>query len=417
MINETCTLTAADISSVVAEQVSILRDDIQADVAVNSPFPSVLDGGTFPGGGPTLRTMVTNRAAPHFSLTAPAFTDIRQMCGTSGDRDLFGFTEFDTVLEGMRGKGPLICVKEARFAVENSYRMGEDALKKLIRNLIAVDIRNQLLIRSGAKFLAKKDFNLGSLLSGGRNQTNVNFPNVGDRLPDVPMSFKALVALGNHMRDVLKLEMFGTGARRYYIFIGSSGQVDRLRNETGLHAELFSFVEGGYLELVDNIRSYAFIDVPFRGWRFGIDDEPLRFNTVDANGFPVFIEPGIQTAADHGPDGTDYVVNPDWVNACFEVGFIIAPNSFKRLVPAQYTGEGSFKFAPQAAMGELLWHYEIDNDCNEWGDFGYHIYQVIRAYQSIRPHAVIPVLHARCDADLGFEECDMSGCNFGSLSS
>jgi hypothetical protein len=56
-------------------------------------------------------------------------------------------------------------------------------------------------------------------------------------------------------------------------------------------------------------------------------------------------------------------------------------------------------------MGELEWHYQIDNDCNVYGDFGWHKYQIIRAYKPIRPQFVVPILYRRCTADLGLPDC------------
>ena len=64
-----------------------------------------------------------------------------------------------------------------------------------------------------------------------------------------------------------------------------------------------------------------------------------------------------------------------------------------------YVGEGTFKFSPQLAMGELEWTYFRDNDCNLYGDFGQHIYQISRAIQPIRPQNVLPVLYKRCPFD------------------
>jgi hypothetical protein len=48
-------------------------------------------------------------------------------------------------------------------------------------------------------------------------------------------------------------------------------------------------------------------------------------------------------------------------------------------------------------MGELTWHYQLDNDCNQFGDFGWHLYEITRAYRPVRPHAVLPILFQRCD--------------------
>jgi hypothetical protein len=56
-------------------------------------------------------------------------------------------------------------------------------------------------------------------------------------------------------------------------------------------------------------------------------------------------------------------------------------------------------------MGELEWHYQIDNQCNQWGDFGWHKYQITRAYRPLRPQHIIPILYKRCIADLGLVNC------------
>jgi hypothetical protein len=84
---------------------------------------------------------------------------------------------------------------------------------------------------------------------------------------------------------------------------------------------------------------------------------------------------------------------------------LIADGAFERLVPEKYVGEGSFKFAPQLHMGELEWHYIMDNQCNQWGDFGWHKYQITRAYRPLRPQHIVPILYSRCPADLGLVSC------------
>jgi hypothetical protein len=89
--------------------------------------------------------------------------------------------------------------------------------------------------------------------------------------------------------------------------------------------------------------------------------------------------------------------------------FLVGKGSFERLVPERFTGEASFKFSPQLAMGELQWHYQIDNDCNLYGDFGFHKYEITRAYRPVRPANVIPVLYRRCPYDLGITACPTTG--------
>ena len=98
-------------------------------------------------------------------------------------------------------------------------------------------------------------------------------------------------------------------------------------------------------------------------------------------------------------------VNSTWVAATLEVAYLIGKGSFERLVPERFTGEGSFKFSPQLALGELVWHYVVDNDCNQYGDFGWHLYEITRAYRPVRPANVMPILYRRCAQDSGTVIC------------
>ncbi len=174
-----------------------------------------------------------------------------------------------------------------------------------------------------------------------------------------------------------------------------------LRNEAGVKADLLALTTGNVTAVQDVLQKYAFIDLPYRGIKLAIDQQPLRFNTVDANGNPVYIEPLIRTVTDYGVENLS---NPAWQAARYEVGFLVSKGSFRRLVPERFVGEGSFRFEPQFVMGELQWTNFRDNVCNVWGDFGYHIYQIVRAFQARRPHGVIPVAYKRCSQDLGLSD-------------
>lgn len=340
--------------------------------------------------------MVTNQ-----SLTLPAFSPTIEQCGTVGPKAEFGQTAFETSLETLRGQGPTICLNQARFAVEDSYRIAEQNLKDAIKALNAADIRGQLLSLSGVKVVAKFGAtNLSQIMTGGYNQVSVDF--IGG-LPTSAVSHKFLVALTHYMRDNLSPEYFGDGAGQHFVFISGSEQTEVLRNEAGIKQEQLAFVSGGDSESKAAMRRYAFIDYPYRGIKLAIDQQPLRFNTIDGDGFPELIEPLVRTVTDYGVENA---TNPDWVNADFEVGFLVSKGTFKRLVPERFVGEGSFKFDPQFVMGELKWHYVLDNVCNVWGDFGFHKYQFTRAFQARRPHGVVPVLYKRCAVDLGLTQCD-----------
>jgi len=396
-----CTLNPSDYSSGIASQVSILRADAVRYIALNDPYANVVEGGTTPNHmGEQIRTLVTNRQVTNQSLTQPAFNPTIEACGTVGPKSEFGQTVFSTQLETLRGQGPTICLNQSRYAVLDSYRIAEQNLKDAIKALNSADIRSQLLNLSGVKAVLKATATtLGQILTGGYNQVSVNF--LGG-LPTSPVSHKFLVALSNYMRDNLSPEYFGDGAGQFVVFISSSDQTEALRNEAGLKQELLAFVTGNDKGVGDALKRYAFIDYPYRGIKLAIDQQPLRFNTVDGNGFPVLIEPLIRTVTDYGVENA---TNVAWTDALYEVGFLVSKGTFRRLVPERFVGEGTFKFDPQFVMGELDWHYVQDNTCNVWGDFGFHKYQFVRAFQPRRPHAVIPILYKRCAQDLGLSSC------------
>lgn len=397
----TCSLGPSDYSSGIASQVAQLRNEAIRYIALQDPYANLVDGGTTPNNnGETIRTLVTNRMVTNQSLTAPVFSPTIEQCGVVGPKSEFGQTEFTTSLETMRGQGPTICLNQARYAVLDSYRIAEQNLKDAIKTLNAADIRSQLLTLSGVKAVLKSNAtSLGQLLTGGYNQVAVDF--LGG-VPTSPVSHKFLVALSNYMRDNLSPEFFGDGAGQHFVFIGSSSQIEVLRNEAGVKADLLALVTGNEKAAQDEIKKYAFIDYPYRGIKLAIDQQPLRFNTVDGDGFPVLIEPLVRTVTDYGVENA---TNPDWVNADYEVGFLVSKGTFRRLVPERFVGEGTFKFTPQFVMGELDWHYQLDNVCNVWGDFGFHKYQIVRAFQARRPHGVIPILYKRCAEDLGLSTC------------
>ncbi len=394
-------VAVADYNEGIASQNPMLRNEIIRFIAINDPYANVLDGGTTQSNaGDTIRTLVTNRLVTNQSLVQPVFADALTVCGTVGNAAEFGQTEFITKLENLRGKGPTICVKQARNSVIESFNIAAQNLKDAIRSVMSADTRNQLLVKSGVKAVLKSGATeLGQVLTGGYNQVAVPF--LGG-LPTSPVSHKFLVALSNYMRDNLSPEFFGDGAGQFFVFISSSDMTEALRNQAGLKQELLAFVTGNDKGVGDALKKYAFIDYPYRGIKLAIDQQPLRFNTVNAQGFPNLIEPLKRTVTDFGVDNE---TNPAWVSAQYEVGFLVSKGTFRRLVPERYVGEGSFKWDPQFVMGELEWRNTIDNVNNVWGDFGYHVYQVERAIQARRPHAVIPILYKRCAQDLGLDVC------------
>jgi len=402
-------VSASTLSDISRKDTSRLVGSVAKTLAANSPFVNILEGGTFPSGvSDEIRTSVQMQAAPGDSLAIPTFVCDQDLCGTQGLQDLSDSIDFTACLESKRGKGPRVCVKKGFASYKSSYLSAEDSLKKLVTQYINADVRAQLYLRSASKFTAVAGYDFNSLFTGGtETDLGVKFAPI---LPTGGVSFKALHYLARYMKENLFADMFdasGEGQGNFR-FIGSSDIINALREESGVKDVLLAFAAGSYKFGEQSLRGYSWESAgAYRGISFGIDQRPLRSSGFNQAGTLNLIDP-LSTVHNVAKNTAYSVVNPAWLTANYEVCFMFAQRSFRRLVPERYVGEGSFKFSPQLHMGELDWHYVQDNDCNTWGDFGWHKYQITRAYQPERPQFVVPILVKRCPGDLGLVACDPS---------
>ena len=365
----------------------------------------MIGGGTFPSGvSDEIRSVVQMQAAPGDSLAVPVFVCDTELCGQLGHQDLTDTVDFTTRLESFRGRGPRICMKKGYSAFKGSYTMAEDSLKKLITQYINADVRAQLYLRSGSKFTAAAGYDFASIFTGGsESDIGVNFAPI---LPTGPMTFKALSYISRYMREVLFAEWFSSDkGSPHFRFIGGSDQIEYFRSEVGVENVMIALTTGGYKLGEQTLTAYSFEQSPaYRGIAFGVDQRPLRATGFAVDGSLTLVNP--VTVISNVAKNTAYAVaNPTWLAADYEVGQFLADGSFERLTPEKYTGEGTFKNAPQLHMGELDWHYLLDNGCNQFGDYGWHKYQITRAYKPLRPQHIVPILYKRCPADLGLVDC------------
>lgn len=402
-----CVITPYTAQQIATKDTNRMLGQIAKALAINSPFVNVLDGDTMPAGvSDTIRASIQEQALPGDSLVNPVFVANSTLCAPGTVVDNVATTEYTYTLGTKRGRGPKICVKGAYAAYKGSYLMAEDALKKLITQYFNADIRYTLLSRSGLKFVAADPavYTFAQMLTGGESQIDVAFANIADANIGV-LTFKTLHKLARYMHEVILCEMFedGTGGQ-HYRFIGGSDIVESFRAELGVKEVLIALTTGGFKFGSESLTRYQFeSNIAYRGITLGVDQRPLRASGVNpVTKFPVFIEPFTSVATTNGNAAR---VNPTWVAAALEIAFLIGKSSFERLVPERFTGEGSFKFSPQLAMGELVWHYVIDNDCNQYGDFGWHLYEITRAYRPVRPANVLPILYRRCPIDAGTAQC------------
>jgi hypothetical protein len=382
----------ATVQNFASKDVNRIIGQIGRVLARKSPYINSIDGGTLPNVSDVVRSVVEEMAVPAASLAAPQFVNDTTLCGVGATPDQVGSTEYTFQLQTLRGAGPRVCVKQARTAFKGSYLQAQIALEKTILQLINADIRYQYLLQSGIKFVVNSTKTFSQSLTG--DMQVLGAPWATGALPDAPMNFKTLYKIGSFMREEMLAEPFATSKGEFFQVMASADQIENFRNDADVKEDLIGLTTGSFKLGEESISGYQFMG--YRGFAFGIDQQPLRATGFDGSGNLVLVNPTISQAV---TNGFAQRRNPAWVSAPYEVAFVIAGEAFKRLVPESYTGEGTFRFAPQLAMGELEWTYFRDNDCNLYGDFGQHIYQIQRAIQPIRPQNVCAIVYKRCPFD------------------
>ena len=381
----------AAVQDFASKDVNRIIGQIGRVLARKSPYVNSIDGGTLPNVSDVVRSVVEEMAVPAASLASPTFVNDTTLCGVGATPDQVGSTEYQFQLQTLRGAGPRVCVKQARTAFKGSYLQAQVSLEKTILQLINADIRYQYLIQSGIKYVMNSTQSFSANLTGDMQQINTQFAAI---LPDAPMNFKTLYRIGTFLREEMLAEPFATREGEFFQVMASADQIENFRNDADVKEDLIGLTTGSFKLGEESIAGYQFMG--YRGFAFGIDQQPLRATGFDGSGNLVLVNPIVSTAV---TNGFAQRRNPAWVSAPYEVMFVIAGDAFKRLVPEQYVGEGTFKFAPQLSMGELEWTYFRDNDCNLYGDYGQHIYQISRAIQPIRPQNVCAIVYKRCPFD------------------
>jgi hypothetical protein len=380
----------ATVQNFASKDVNRIIGQIARVLARKSPYINSIDGGTLPSVSDVVRSVVEEMAVPAASLASPTFVNDLSLCGVGATPDQVGSTEYQFQLQTLRGAGPRVCVKQARTAFKGSYLQAQVSLEKTILQIINADIRYQYLIQSGIKYVVDSTAAFTSNLTGDMQQINTLFAN---KVPDAPMNFKTLYRIGTFLREEMLAEPFATKDGEFFQVLASADQIENFRNDADVKEDLLYLSAGSFKLGEESISGYQFMG--YRGFAFGIDQQPLRA-TANVAGVLTLVNPIVSTAV---TNGFAQRRNPAWVAAPYEVMFVIAGEAFKRLVPENYVGEGTFKFAPQLAMGELEWTYFRDNDCNLYGDFGQHIYQIQRAIQPLRPQNVCAIVYRRCPFD------------------
>jgi hypothetical protein len=384
----------------VASQSNLIRLHVVESI-MQEPYSNLFEGGVWEANtGATRTATVPGRNVLNQNMANPTAVSKVDLCGYVGNTSYGGSTDYTTTMGGYRGRSEDICVHQAFHAVEGALAANERMLTKGIKEFIAADARFNALLQSGHKFIAQAGQNWTDLINGGDREIAVDFPAIG--LPNSAVPHQTLVYLDKWIRDTADVVPFGSGEGSYAVYITSNWEIERMRNEAGLAQLQGQYIQGGDSAAKSADSRYSFAEYPYRGIKTAVDPRPLRFNTVDGDNFPVLIQPYAQVAADNG---VEWRINPSWLEAAYEVSFLFYRYSFTKLVPQRYLGEGGAKFPQFDLGGRLEWFNERSQGCNEFGDFGHFIWEVVRAWEPNMPWAVCPILFKRCDPDTGLTAC------------
>jgi hypothetical protein len=377
-----------------------LYGPIARNLMTQVPYISVLKSGTFPASvASTLLSVAQGRPYLQTSLANPTFNSMLNLCGScSLNVDQNGTNQYSYIAEINQGMSDKICLNQGFSAFLGSLTAQLEAYQTGVTELINSDVRWQLFLRSGVKWVVRTGTDVTSQIAGGEYAIDTPVPAVQS---NAELTFGALQAANRYMRSALRAKPFGSGANAHARFIGSPDILDFLRNDLGGAAgpgganivPLGQVAAGGNKMAQDALTGYLFEPL-YRGIQLGEDPIPLRLNWNGAGYDPV--DPNVSQSA---TVGTVSVVSQAWLNASHEVAFLFYDGSFERQVPAPFTGEGKIKFQRQLFGGEIQFMNHPDMSTNMFGDYGVMAYRIGRALRPIYPWFVLPIIYKRCKED------------------
>lgn len=394
--------TSDTLQNFAARDISRIMNMVGLTRARKDPWASVFASGKWELGLADAHTVIVGRnAAPGNakSIVAPTFSNVETVCGNVPAADRVGSTNYTYRLQEFRGRGPLVCLNQGLNAFKDSYKIAADSIGNLVSKITSADSRYVALAMSGLKHVIADHKSFLDRTTGGQFQLQVPFAVVE---PTRAPSFKDLKAIAGFMTTELSCEMFNQDARANGDAVGENfkvlagqAQLDVWREEIGIKEDYNYLSAGGFKLGKDRVVGYSFFG-PYQGCGFGLDPQPLRLNSLPADGVitpEYLIPPEIATA---GSQGTVNGSNVDYVSAAYEIAFlIIGDDSFIREVaPNQTSLPGGFNFPNAIAPGQIVF-YTPKGECDGFQEQGQHYYKIQRGIQPRKPHYICPILFKR----------------------
>lgn len=396
-------ISIGEASDFLAQDSNRISGRIARSLAINSPWINVLETGTFQAGiSCTQRSVVQEAVAPALSQCAPVWGSFQ--CNLPPQTVCYGSTEYQYAPEQYFEKSCPLCLQTSFCAFRNQIKMIEMSYTDHIATLWNSWIRAKILALSATKVTADSTAtSFGQIVARG---FATNFP--AGRTPDSPLTFRFLKFVMNYLTHSLLAGpefKWNNGALGGFRLITDQQTIDNFRDDSNVRLDLRAIAAGCCDKGVNMLGSYSWLG-PWQGVEFGVDQSIIRVSGVRADGTVCCVEPFAEAPA---TNGTKRVINEAWVNAPYQISFLMAKGSFVREIPEEFLGEGLTKFERQNWGGKITWHNVLDNCQNITGNTGFHYWQLAAAFRPERPEFAIPILHTRCVDDMGLVACTPSG--------
>lgn len=143
----------------------------------------------------------------------------------------------------------------------------------------------------------------------------------------------------------------------------------------------------------------------YHGWFHIIDNKAPRYNFV--NGAWVQVPFYVDAPA---TNGTQLILNPDYLNADYELVIVFLKTVISRMVPPRISSAGrDATFQPWDYSGAVEWINKYDRTCNPLGTMGYWAARLMAGYMPKKIENGWSIMVKRCQGDL-----EMSTCTSGS---
>jgi len=143
------------------------------------------------------------------------------------------------------------------------------------------------------------------------------------------------------------------------------------------------------------------VERTYKGFYHVIDDFMPRYNFE--NGAWVRVEPYVKQTVG---GVTEWVINPAYESANYEVSVVFHPEVFTSVIPAPITNPGgNTKFDPIAYRGDFKWLNIRDKALNPDGTIGYFRGVLSSGSKPVRPEWGYAIMHCRMGTDLNLVSC------------